>query len=145
MKEYKLNINGNEYSVIVNSVEGDSADVTVNGTPYKVGIEGMSIPKTKPAAKLSKPASATPQPAAKPSAPRPASAAVKSIKSPLPGVIIDIKVREGDKVKVGDTLLILEAMKMENNIDSDKEGVIKELKVRNGDSVLENDVLVIIE
>ena len=68
-----------------------------------------------------------------------------AIKSPLPGVILDVLVREGDSVKVGQKLLILEAMKMENNIDSDKEGVVKSIAVRKGDSVLEGDVLITIE
>ena len=64
------------------------------------------------------------------------------IKSPLPGVILGVHVKEGDLVKVGVKLITLEAMKMENNINSDKEGVIKSIKVRQGDSVLEGDVLI---
>jgi biotin carboxyl carrier protein len=67
------------------------------------------------------------------------------IKSPLPGAILDIYVKIGDKVKPGQHVLLLEAMKMENNIDADKEGVIKEIRVQRGDSVMEGDILVVIE
>ena len=65
-------------------------------------------------------------------------------KSPLPGVIVDLKVREGDQVNAGQHLLILEAMKMENNIDADRDGIVVELKVNKGDSVLEGDTLLTI-
>ena len=64
------------------------------------------------------------------------------VKSPLPGVILDIRIKEGDTVSVGQTLMVLEAMKMENNIDSDRAGVVKSVKVNRGDSVLEGDVLI---
>lgn len=67
------------------------------------------------------------------------------MKSPLPGVILDIKVKEGDTVKRGQTIIILEAMKMENNINANKDGKVAEIKVNKGDSVLEGTDLVIIE
>jgi biotin carboxyl carrier protein len=67
------------------------------------------------------------------------------LKSPLPGVILEVKVREGDAVKAGQLLMVLEAMKMENNIDSHKAGVVKSIVKRQGDSVLEGDVLLTIE
>ena len=79
-----------------------------------------------------------PAPAAKP-------AAGGAVKSPLPGVVLDIQVAVGDRVGTGQRLMILEAMKMENNIDSDREGTVKEIKVATGDSVLEGDVLLTIE
>jgi biotin carboxyl carrier protein len=62
----------------------------------------------------------------------------------LPGVILDVHVREGDSVKVGQKLLTLEAMKMENNINADKEGKVVSMKVSKGDSVMEGDVLIVI-
>ena len=68
-----------------------------------------------------------------------------AVKSPLPGVIVDLKVREGDQVKAGQHLLVLEAMKMENNINANKDGKVAEIKVNKGDSVLEGTDLVIIE
>lgn len=150
MKEYKMKINGNDYAVSVSNVEDNMALVNVNGTEYQVEVEGMvSVrPKTpklvqKPtvdaATKESHPATAkTASPAST------AGAVAGNVKSPLPGVILDIMVREGDTVKTGQTLLVLEAMKMENNIDSDRDGVVKEIKIRKGDSVLEGDVLITI-
>lgn len=145
MKEYKFKIHGNEYEVSINSVEDNIADVTVNGTQYEVEIEG----KASKVSKITKPTPSTSSAAtiaevistAKAAAKKSAGAAVKS---PLPGVIVDLKVREGDQVKAGQHLLVLEAMKMENNIDADRDGIIVELKVNKGDSVLEGDTLLTI-
>ncbi|MDD3108229.1 MAG: biotin/lipoyl-binding protein [Alistipes sp.] len=139
MKEYKLKINGNDYNVTVNSLSGNAADVTVNGKNYAVTLDNGT-----PAATPSASASAPVAPVA--AAPKPAAAVGGgSIKSPLPGVILDIKVAVGDTVTAGQRLMVLEAMKMENNVDSDKAGVVKEIKVSTGDSVLEGDVLMVVE
>ena len=132
MKEYKFKIHGNEYEVSINSVEDNIADVTVNGTQYEVEIEG----KASKVSKITKPTPSTSSAAKK--------SAGTAVKSPLPGVIVDLKVREGDQVKAGQHLLVLEAMKMENNIDADRDGIIVELKVNKGDSVLEGDTLLTI-
>ena len=67
------------------------------------------------------------------------------VKAPLPGVVLDIKVKVGDTVNSGDTVIVLEAMKMENNIHSDKSGVVKSIEVGKGDSVLEGATLITIE
>ena len=77
--------------------------------------------------------------------PAAASGGKSGVKSPLPGVILDIKVNVGDTVKKGQTIVILEAMKMENNINADKDGKITAINVNKGDSVLEGTDLVIIE
>ncbi len=144
MKEYKFKINGNEYAVAIDGIEDNQAKVTVNGTDYNVEVSGMiSKPKTP---KLVQKPVGTPtdiHPAVTKTS-KPGEGG-KAVKSPLPGVILDLKVREGDAVKVGDTLLVLEAMKMENNIDSDMAGTVQSIKVRQGDSVLEGDVLLTIE
>ena len=140
MKEYKLNINGNDYQVAVNDLNGNRADVTVNGTNYMVTLDQEKAVAAKPVAAAA-PAPAQPAPAA---AAKPA-AGGGAVKSPLPGVILDIKVAVGDAVKVGQRLMVLEAMKMENNVDSDKEGTVAEIRVGTGDSVLEGDVLIVIE
>ena len=145
MKEYKLTINGNEYVTSI-SVEDGIANVTVNGQEYKnIAVEGMtkknkSMPHVAP-----RPAVA--EAAAPVAAPRPASTggAGSPIKSPLPGVVLDVFVKECDAVKTGQRLMLLEAMKMENNIESDKDGVVKSIVARKGDSVLEGDVLITIE
>lgn len=159
MKEYKYKINGNEYSVAIIDLEGDKAAVEVNGVSYQVDIltEGYTAPAPRPAAKPAAPASApaaapaAPAPAPQPIAPaapaaEPAAPAGKgtAVQSPLPGVILDIKVAVGDQVKAGQTVAILEAMKMENNINAECDGVITAIKVSKGDNILEGSDIVII-
>lgn len=143
MKQYKYKINGKEYNVTVNSVEDNIASLEVNGKNYQVELE------KKEEVKVSKPVVArlVAKPAAKAEKTEaPVSSGSKSgVKSPLPGVILELKVKVGDAVKKGQTVLILEAMKMENNITSDRDGTVTEIKVDKGDSVLEGNVLVIIE
>ncbi|MBR4438368.1 MAG: biotin/lipoyl-binding protein [Bacteroidales bacterium] len=123
MKEYKIKVNGNEYNVSVEEVGGTISNVSV------------SAPTAAPTA----------APAAAPkAAAAPASAGGTKVTSPLPGVILDVAVKEGDAVKKGDKVIVLEAMKMENVIEATADGVIKEIKVKKSDSVLEGDVLVVI-
>ena len=159
MKEYKYKINGNEYSVAIIDLEGDKAAVEVNGVSYQVNIltEGYTAPAPRPAAK---PAAPAPAPAAAPAAPAPAPQPIApaapaaepaapagkgtAVQSPLPGVILDIKVAVGDQVKAGQTVAILEAMKMENNINAECDGVITAIKVSKGDNILEGSDIVII-
>ena len=149
MKEYKYKINGNLYNVVIGDIEDNIAHVEVNGTHYTVEMEKKpkAAPAPKPVARpVAKPAAA-PAPASAPAS-KPASkpAAGKSgVKSPLPGVILDIKVKEGDEVKKGQTVIILEAMKMENSINADKDGKVTAINVSKGESVLEGTDLVIIE
>ncbi len=144
MKEYKYKINGNLYNVAIGDIEDNIAHVEVNGTHYTVEMEKK--PKAAPAPKpvvrpVAKPAAA---PAATPVA-KPAASGKSGIKSPLPGVILDIKVNVGDEVKKGQTVIILEAMKMENSINADKDGKVTAINVSKGESVLEGTDLVIIE
>ena len=146
MKEYKYKINGNLYNVVIGDIEENIAHVEVNGTHYTVEMEKK--PKAAPAPKpvvrpAAKPAVA---PAAAAPVAKPAAGGAKSgVKSPLPGVILDIKVNVGDEVKKGQTIIILEAMKMENSINADKDGKIAAINVSKGESVLEGTDLVIIE
>ena len=146
MKEYKYKINGNLYNVVIGDIEENIAHVEVNGTHYTVEMEKK--PKAAPAPKpvvrpAAKPAAA---PAAAVPVAKPAAGGAKSgVKSPLPGVILDIKVNVGDEVKKGQTLIILEAMKMENSINADKDGKVAAINVSKGESVLEGTDLVIIE
>ena len=144
MKEYKYKINGNLYNVAIGDIEDNIAHVEVNGTHYTVEMEKK--PKAAPAPKpvvrpVAKPAAA---PAATPVA-KPAASGKSGVKSPLPGVILDIKVNVGDEVKKGQTVIILEAMKMENSINADKDGKVTAINVSKGESVLEGTDLVIIE
>ena len=142
MKEYRYKINRNLYKVTVGDIEDNNVRVEVNGTPYTVELEKQNKPKIKPVVRT-----ASTTPAAPPAAvTRPASVGSKSgIKSPLPGVILEIKVKEGDTVKRGQTLLVLEAMKMENDIKADRDGKVTAIKVSKGESILEGTDLIIIE
>ncbi|UCH64891.1 MAG: acetyl-CoA carboxylase biotin carboxyl carrier protein subunit [Ignavibacterium sp.] len=141
MKKFKFTIQGNIYEVEILNIEDNIAEIEVNGSPYQVEIhKELKTPKTpKLVRKAVEPSpesdtTKTHKPSDK--------AAAAGIKAPLPGTILEIKKNVGDEVKVGDTILIMEAMKMENNINADKNGKIKSLKVSVGDSVLEGDVLV---
>ncbi len=143
MKQYKYKINGNLYNVTVKDVEENIAHVEVNGTPYKVELDKPLKTTLKP---VVRPAAAPTTASGAPVVTRPATASSSSgVKSPLPGVIVDIKVKEGDMVKRGQVIVILEAMKMENNINADKDGKVTAIKVNKGDSVLEGTDLIIIE
>lgn len=143
MKTYKYTINGNKYDVAINEAGETTAIVTVNGEEFKVEwekqVEVKPVVKVQPT--VAKPAATATAPAAAPTA------AVNghAIKTPLPGVIIDVKVNVGDAVKKGDTVVVLEAMKMENNINADRDGKITAIQVAKGDTVADGAVLVVME
>ena len=153
MKDYSLKINGHNYRVQIDDVNEAStvAHVVVNGVDYEVEIEGakastVSKPQVAPAPKSANSAMITPS-SATPS-PRIAAAAPSSgysVKCPLPGTVLSVKVAAGDTIAAGQTLVVLEAMKMENNIDADRGGVVKQVLVQQGATVMEGDVLIVIE
>lgn len=144
MKSYKFKINGNEYNVDINSVSGNIADVTVNGASYQVEMDNVPAAPVQAAQVQTVPAAQT-APAAAPAAAKPAaSGAGKAVKSPLPGVIIAVKVNVGDAVKAGQVVAILEAMKMENEIQAEYDGTVTAVNVAKGDSVLEGAAIVTI-
>ena len=134
MKNYKFKINGKEYAVTVGEAEGKMLTVNVNGADYQVELE--NAPVAAPAAV------AAPAPAEKKAeapaapAPKPAGAGEK-VNSPLPGVIVEVSVKEGQAVKAGQKVAVLEAMKMENEIPAPKDGTITAIHVQKGDSILE--------
>jgi glutaconyl-CoA/methylmalonyl-CoA decarboxylase subunit gamma len=142
MKDFKYTINGSQFKVEVLKQEDNMVELEVNGTPYTVEIER---PAKKVPEKISRPASA---PVTSTGAPvvsqKKVTGSGGSVKSPLPGIILDVIVKVGDTVKVGDKLMILEAMKMENTIASDLAGKVLDIKVEKGTSVLEGADLVII-
>ena len=145
MKEYKYTINGNKYNVTIGDIEENIAHVEVNGTPYTVEMEkAPAAPKkvVRPVVAAAPAAAAAPEPA---KVSRPAAGGKSGIKSPLPGVILQIKVNVGDEVKRGQVLMVLEAMKMENNIPSDRDGKVVAINVSKGDSILEGTDLIVIE
>ena len=135
MKSFKYIINGNSYKVVIDRIEGNIADVEVNGTPYTVEI-------SKPTQKINRPVQIPLPPAVRSQW---VLVGMSPLRAPLPGIIIDITCKTGDHVRKGQELIVLEAMKMENSINTDRDGVVKEIKVNIGDSVLEGTDLVIIE
>ena len=141
MKSFKFKIFGNDYVVNVKETEGQVIKLEVNGTEYVVDME-KEVKSTKtPTLVRSQPKTVA--------APTQNTLATKSstrkITAPLPGVILEMRVNEGDTVKTGDTLLIMEAMKMENNILAEQSGTVKSIKIRKGDAVLQGDLMIEIE
>lgn len=148
MKKFDFNINGDDYNVHIKSVEGDMAEIEVNGTPYSVQIkqeiktsktpilvrkEGQSKSADKRVIENMSPVTS----GAKPSS--------KAIKSPLPGSIIKVMVNEGDKFKEGDVLMVMESMKMENNILAERSGTIIKICAPAGTSVLQDADLFLVQ
>lgn len=132
MKTYKFKIDGKDYCVTINGIEGKQADLTVNGVGYSVELENEVAAPAAPAAPA--PVQAAPAPAAPAKTP---SGPAVTVHSPLPGVIISIDVKEGQAVKKGQKVAVLEAMKMENEIQAEADGTVTAILVQKGDSVLE--------
>lgn len=159
MKKYQYKVQGVDYEVEITDIEGKIARVNVNGIPFEVEMQKPINAAKHPALAAIKrgttsapvapapAASPTPTPAAKPaaasSAPA-ASTAGNAVKAPLPGTITAINVKEGDKVNVGDVVIVLEAMKMQNNIEAEYAGTVTSIKVVPGDAVMEGSVLLTI-
>ncbi len=139
MKNYKFTIRGHVYEVEILDIEENIAEIEVNGTHYKVEVH-KELKKTK-VPKLVR--SKVPSPTRKESKiVKEISTKAYKVVAPLPGTILKMFVKEGDTVNVGDKLLIMEAMKMENDVLAEKGGTIKSLKVSQNDSVLQNDLLI---
>ena len=137
MSNYKFKIYGKEYNVTIGSIEDKIAKVNVNGKDYEVELENQ--PAAAPAvaaAPVAAAAQAAPAAAAAPAA-KPAAGAGVKVTSPLPGVIIEVSVKEGQAVKAGQKVAVIEAMKMENEIAATQDGTISAIHVNKGDSVLE--------
>ena len=149
MNKYQYKIQGVDYDVEIEEVEGNVAKVNVNGIRFDVELKQP----IKPSSTLKKVHVEAPKPVSRPSvAPAVAPAADKPmaagtgspIKAPLPGTITEIKVQQGQQVNVGDVVLVLEAMKMQNNIESEYEGTVTSITVKQGESVMEGAVLMTI-
>ena len=142
MKKQKYTINGVEYEVNIVDIGGIVAQVEVNGTQYEVGFAQEVAPKAKPTVQT--PKATETEPAAM-RAPRSASGAgAGTVCSPLPGTVMKVLVKPGDTVAEGQTLLVLEAMKMENNVDAPRAGKVSTVAVQAGDAIMEGDVLLTI-
>lgn len=135
MKKYKLRINGNSYHVDIKGSDYNMITLEVNGSTYEVEME-KEVKQSKTPILVrggTKPTQQVSQ--------LKASASVKKINAPLPGTILKVLVREGDEVKTGDKLMVLEAMKMENNILAESGGKIQSIKVQENAAVLQGDLL----
>jgi len=138
MKNFKFKIRGTQYNVDIKDINKNDVQIEVNGTPYHVTMErDIAAPKTPTIIRKRLPDEVKKKPMV--------GGSLKKILAPLPGNIFKLLVKEGDEVKKGDTLLIMEAMKMENNILSEQDGFVKSIKIREGDAVLQNDILIEIE
>ena len=134
MKNFKFKIRGSQYNVDIQNINKNEVEIEVNGTPYMVTIEReVKQSKTPTIVRKRLPNEAKPVSTG---------SVLKTINAPLPGNIFKLNVKEGDTVKKGETLLIMEAMKMENNILAEFDGVVKTVKIKEGDVVLQNDVLI---
>ena len=150
MKNFKFKINGTDYNVDINEVEGQEIKLDVNGTPYVVTVDKeMRAQKPRTTVINNRPAprvAAAQGEVQRSSAPGPNTAAGGTkVTTPLPGTILDVFVNVGDQVKAGQRVVLLEAMKMENNIDAPKAGRITNIRVKDRDAVMEGDVLLTIE
>ena len=153
MKKFKFSIDNNPFEVAVTELENGQIDVEVNGSNYIVTIDregtkaaNAPAPKAAPVAapKAAAPAAAPKAAAAAPAAAPAAGGAVKTVKSALPGSVTKLVMEVGQAVKKGDTVMMIEAMKMENEIKAEKDGVVAEIKVTVGQNVMNDDVLLTI-
>ncbi|MHB8070111.1 MAG: biotin/lipoyl-containing protein [Desulfobaccales bacterium] len=157
MRRYQLTIGGKIYEIEVLSLKGEQAQVLVNGRTYDVNFRALTPGAAAPAAPQpapSRPAAPPrplvppPPPPAAPAAPaseKPAGAAAPgAVTAPMPGAILDVLVQVGDQVQAGATVVKLEAMKMENDLQTAISGVVQEVRVNKGDNVSVGDVLVVV-
>lgn len=148
MAKYQYKIQGVDYDVEINEVEGTLAKVNVNGIDFDVELkQPISVGKQVKKIKVEKPVAAPVTGTAPAPEPTPAPVQAGSgakVLSPLPGTITDIPVKVGDAVAIGDTVIVLEAMKMQNNIEAEVSGTITSVLVSKGDTVMEGAPLVTI-
>ena len=145
MNKFEYKVQGVDYEVEIEEMEGNIAKVSVNGIPFEVELKQPINPAkaiTRP--KVVAPAPAAAAPVARPAAPAAPAGAGSPVKAPLPGTISSINVKVGDKVNVGDTVVVPEAMKMQNNIEAENSGTVTSILVNQGDSVMEGATLITI-
>ena len=139
MKEYKFKISGQDYATSVEELENGMLNVTVNGKTFQVELPEKAH---HPATGIVRPAASAPAAQASSTVARPASAAPGNVIAPLPGTITSVKVQAGQKVKKGDVLVVMEAMKMANDITAEADGTVKSVCVSQGQSVNQGMTLV---
>lgn len=151
MRTYSYTINGARYDVTIESIRDQVAKLNVNGVAFDVEILGAplsegDLPEVAAAAAPAAPVAAAPKAESAPAAPtaKGAAGAGEPVNAPLPGVVTKVLVAAGQAVKKGDTVVVLEAMKMENNITAECDGTVTGICVAAGDSVLEGTTLLTI-
>ncbi len=146
MDKYQYKVNGIDYEVEIEEIEGTTAKVTVNGKSFEVEMkEPVKATKPKKVSPVAAPAASTaPAPAAKPAAAPAKEGSGTKVTAPLPGTITEVKVAVGQAVKAGETVIILEAMKMQNNIEAETTGTVTSVLVGQGDTVMEGATLITI-
>ena len=149
MNKYQYKVQGVDYEVEIEEVEGNIAKVNVNGIPFEVELQKpINAAKhptiTRPKVEAPKPVAPTTPPAAAPAQPAAPAGAGSPVKAPLPGTITELKVQVGQQVNVGDVVLVLEAMKMQNNIEAEYAGTVTSITVKQGETVMEGAVLMTI-
>ena len=151
MRTYSYTINGARYDVTLESLRDQVAKINVNGVAFDVEILGAplsegDLPEVAAAAAPAAPVAAAPKAESAPAAPaaKGAAGAGEPVNAPLPGVVTKVLVAAGQAVKKGDTVVVLEAMKMENNITAECDGTVTGICVAAGDSVLEGTTLLTI-
>lgn len=151
MRTYSYTINGARYDVTIESLRDQVAKLNVNGVAFDVEILGAplsegDLPEVAAAAAPAAPVAAAPKAESAPAAPatKGAAGAGEPVNAPLPGVVTKVLVAAGQAVKKGDTVVVLEAMKMENNITAECDGTVTGICVAAGDSVLEGTTLLTI-
>lgn len=149
MNKYQYKVQGVDYDVEIEEVEGNLAKVSVNGIEFEVELKQPINPShsalhVKKEVVQPAPTAAQPTAAAAPAQPVAAAGSGTAIKAPLPGTITSINVKVGDKVNDGDTVVVLEAMKMQNNIEAENSGTVTSIVVNQGDSVMEGATLLTI-
>lgn len=137
MKKFKFTIKGNIYEVEIKDFQDRTVEIEVNGTSYTVDVH-HEVPQSK-TPKLIRPIVVVPEGAEKI---KKVVTGGHKVKSPLPGTILKILVNEGDSVEKGQTLIVMEAMKMENNVLSEKTGVVSSINISLGQNVLQGDLLI---
>lgn len=146
MRTYKLNIDKEKYEVEVKAFNMKTATLVVNGKSMEVNVDDIiSATPVKAPVMKNRPAPTSAPAGRVADGPGPAPAGGNGIKAPIPGAILSIDVKEGDSVEVGQQILTMEAMKMENQIKSTKAGKITQLCVKPGDAVAQGQDLVIVE
>ena len=151
MNKYQYKVQGVDYDVEIEEVEGNVAKVNVNGIRFDVEmkqpinptstLKKVHVEAPKPVARPVAPAAPVAAPSA---APQAAAGSGSPVKAPLPGTVTEVRVNVGDSVKQGDVVLVLEAMKMQNNIESEYTGTVTSILAKQGETVMEGAVLLTI-